>query len=328
MTYFSTSMFLASWGGDFLQVPLPVTIACTCIFSYGLGRYGLKWWRSLQDESLQNQQDASSAEDVVGRLHQLAESIGKDFKNHQKKFASFENKVASLLETGDQTQSSSLAAEAKKILDSCNAVSSEVAQAFSKIHDQIENLTVVTDFQDDALTGMQNRKTVQRALRRMFAMRDRYGYTFSLLAVTVDPRNDDEGPVDESNEREVMRSLAVIIGQTVRDTDLVARWETGQFIVLLPYATIRAAEMFGDRLRQKVDAELPVTVSIGVVDAAGAEDPLALPQRCLEAQQAAQAEGPNQVHVYEDLFPARELESSESVDDQSTVADPAVVVEV
>ena len=296
----TSALLIGLWGGDFLRIPLPVTIACACVCSYVLGRYGLKWWRALQADSTEEPAEGASADDVVGHLKQLAESIRKELRDHEKALGEFQEKVVSLEENGLKVQSSDMASEAREILDTTRQLAGRVAHAYGEIRNQTDDLAALTNVHDDLLTGVQNRKALQMALKRMYAMRTRYGFCFSLLSLAVDESGKGEvDGVEQLREQEMLRNVASLVATTARDTDLVARWEGSQLMVLLPYATFEAATMFGNRLRENIATQLPLTVSVGVVAATDDSDPAILPQRCCEALHAAQATGPNTLFVHD-----------------------------
>ncbi|NIL97758.1 MAG: diguanylate cyclase [Planctomycetales bacterium] len=288
------------WSGDFLHIPLPITVACACLVSYALGRYGWKWLRWWQAASGQKPTRIGSANDVVGHLKQLSDSIRRELRQHEKVMGDFHEKVISLGEAGLSGERSDMAGEAQAMLDSTRDLADRVAKTYDQIRKQTDELTAFSNAHEDPLTGLQNRKAMQTALKRMFTMRIRYGIAFSLLGLAVDQSGGEEvDGIGQLREQEMLRSVASLVATTARDTDLVARWESGRLMVLLPYATLEAAGMFGNRLRERIAAQLPVTVSVGVVTATDDSDPENLPKRCAEALEAAQSAGPNSLRVHD-----------------------------
>ncbi len=71
---------------------------------------------------------------------------------------------------------------------------------------------------------------------------------------------------------EMIRNLATVISNSLRQNDLIARWLSGdEFIVVLPNTESSQAYQIGERLRSAVEREtrdwiFPVTISVGVAN--------------------------------------------------------------
>jgi diguanylate cyclase (GGDEF)-like protein len=101
----------------------------------------------------------------------------------------------------------------------------------------------------------------------------------------------------------VLKRVAVALKTGSRGFDVVARWGGEEFVLLLPETTLAAAMATCERLREAVaaidfsdiDAELHITASFGVAEAAGVEDHDRLLHRADEALYRAKANGRNRV---------------------------------
>ena len=118
----------------------------------------------------------------------------------------------------------------------------------------------------DELTGVYSRRFIMDALRRTIKGLSRTGGHFGCLLADVDHFkviNDTRGHLEGDR---VLRHIARVIADHVRETDLVARYGGEEFVVLLPYTDLDGAMIVGDKVRAAV-AELcaPVTISIGAV---------------------------------------------------------------
>ena len=140
------------------------------------------------------------------------------------------------------------------------------------------------DSRDDAvvdrMTGLFNRKTL--ADRFAAAQREARAADGSVGLVMVDVDhfkaiNDTHG---HDRGDQVLQQLADRLRTTLRDTDVPYRVGGEEFVVLLPGRDAESAQRVAERIRAAVAAEplagLPVTVSAGVVSAAGEE--LTLPE--------------------------------------------------
>ncbi|HTO92513.1 MAG TPA: sensor domain-containing diguanylate cyclase [Candidatus Sulfotelmatobacter sp.] len=154
-------------------------------------------------------------------------------------------------------------------------------------------------FTDD-LTEVYNARFVKSALKREARRAARFGQELSLLLVEAD-RALVENAGDASDE--LIRDLAAQLVRQVRSFDFVARFDAGQFIVVLPQTGRTGAVEVAERIRQAIEAHAfrrsrpgGVTVSIGisVLPENGAE-PQVLVAVAGRSLAAAQGEGGNRV---------------------------------
>jgi diguanylate cyclase (GGDEF)-like protein len=123
--------------------------------------------------------------------------------------------------------------------------------------------------QTDALTGLPNRRALSSHLNEELRRSQRYGTPVSLLLIDVDGLkevNDAEG--HPAGDR-LIRSVAVAILETLRETDFGARWGGDEFAIVAPNTATAAAHHSAERLRARVASEpsgtrRPATVSIGI----------------------------------------------------------------
>ncbi len=104
----------------------------------------------------------------------------------------------------------------------------------------------------DPLTHVQNRRALRDLLDHEFKMAKRYDHPLSLLALDVDHFkvvNDAHG---HPSGDYVLKELAVILTQSVRESDVVARTGGEEFSVLLPRAGREQAARFAERIRTEI----------------------------------------------------------------------------
>jgi diguanylate cyclase (GGDEF)-like protein len=125
----------------------------------------------------------------------------------------------------------------------------------------------------DPLTQVANRRAVENRLAHEFQRERRYKHPLACILVDIDnfkSVNDTYGhPVGDK----VLIEVAAAIRESIRTTDLVARFGGEEFIILAPETTTVAAHMVAERIRRaitenttaKADQGLPVvTASLGV----------------------------------------------------------------
>lgn len=123
----------------------------------------------------------------------------------------------------------------------------------------------------DALTGLPNRRAADDFMAQEALRAQRQGTPLSALMVDIDffkKVNDQHGHAAGDH---VLQTLARLLQERARATDLVSRWGGEEFLVLLPDTPPTGAHELGEQLRQAVQSApfvwqqktVPVTVSIG-----------------------------------------------------------------
>ncbi|MCL5024468.1 MAG: diguanylate cyclase [Nitrospirae bacterium] len=139
--------------------------------------------------------------------------------------------------------------------------------ANAKFHAEIERMAIT-----DGLTGLFNHRNFQERLSGEFSRMERFSEPLSLLLIDIDffkKVNDTSGhPAGD----EVLRGVAGIIKETIRNIDVPARYGGEEFAAMLPGTNHEGALKMAERLRKRVrerkfsadGKEVRVTVSIGI----------------------------------------------------------------
>ena len=129
----------------------------------------------------------------------------------------------------------------------------------------------------DPLTGLPNRRAMDRLAERELRRRDRYPSALSIALIDVDH-------FKAINERyllpggdKVLVDLAKVLTSTLRGVDFLGRIGGEEFMLVAPDTDLVGAEVMGDRIRGTVeratfvykDEVIPVRVSIGFAVAEG-----------------------------------------------------------
>ncbi len=122
----------------------------------------------------------------------------------------------------------------------------------------------------DPLTGLWNRREFERVFESHRRLHREMGSNFSIISIDIDrfkQVNDVHGhPMGD----EVLKRVATLLEDSLRDGDCVARMGGEEFMVIARGTTLEHAVELGDRLRQRVaDTPMPeplrqVTISVGV----------------------------------------------------------------
>lgn len=164
----------------------------------------------------------------------------------------------------------------------------------------------------DPLTGIYNRRYLDRRLADEIARSNRYGMPLSVLLIDIDHFKRVNDIYGHQVGDLVLEGMAQLIVTTLRTTDIVARYGGEEIMVIAPSTPVKTAANLAERLRKVVEdasfevpaeldleiSALGVTVSIGVA-CFGREvrDMNDLVQSADKALYRAKSEGRNRVVV-------------------------------
>ncbi len=132
----------------------------------------------------------------------------------------------------------------------------------------------------DPLTGISNRRVIERRIKKELNRYRRRQEVFSLIFMDIDDFKKVNDTYGHSVGDKCIRSLVKRIRQVLRATDLMARYGGDEFVVLLTGTEIKAAETVADKLRDAIsktyfiyrNSEIQITLSIGVTQVVDADD--------------------------------------------------------
>lgn len=125
----------------------------------------------------------------------------------------------------------------------------------------------------DALTGVNNRRYFERRCHEEIALARRQGWPLACMFLDVDKFKRINDTLGHQAGDHVLRSVASLIKNQLRASDIIARYGGEEFVALLPQTPHRAACDIAERIRAVVeahkfdsltDAPLSATISIGV----------------------------------------------------------------
>jgi len=119
------------------------------------------------------------------------------------------------------------------------------------LHDRIYRMATV-----DIGTGLYNRRYVQEALKIEFARSRREQTPLALLCCDLDHFKVVNDRYGHQAGDAVLRTCAVRLRDTLRDSDIVGRWGGEEFVVVLRDTTMENASMLAERLRVAVAREV------------------------------------------------------------------------
>jgi diguanylate cyclase (GGDEF)-like protein len=106
--------------------------------------------------------------------------------------------------------------------------------------------------QQDALTGLGNRRLLHERLEYEIARHRRHGRRLSVLALDLDGFKGVNDRFGHQAGDEILREVSRALGRAVRDQDTLVRVGGDEFCVLVPESDYADAERLVDRLRRSV----------------------------------------------------------------------------
>jgi diguanylate cyclase (GGDEF)-like protein len=153
----------------------------------------------------------------------------------------------------------------------------ELQALHAALQDQAEELERLSH--EDPLTGLHNRRSLEKRLIEERARIERYGGTFSLMVCDIDDFKATNDEFSHAIGDEVLERVGWILRTSTRDADVPARFGGEEFVVLLPATSLTEAAIVAEKIRQVVETYpwgnlaigLTITVSMGVAEAKPSE---------------------------------------------------------
>lgn len=158
----------------------------------------------------------------------------------------------------------------------------------------------------DTLTGLPNRRALEEFFRKAQVAAMEQDDPLSALLIDIDHFKRFNDEFGHGVGDQVLRLMATVLREGVRDIDLPARYGGEELIVILPNAGLATAATIAERIRRKVaechitrrstgEALPGITISLGVAQFQGGESMADLIERCDRALYLAKNTGRNRV---------------------------------
>ena len=123
--------------------------------------------------------------------------------------------------------------------------------------------------QTDALSGLYNRRYMNKRLEEEIMKHQRYGTAFSVLLLDIDYFKKINDTFGHDKGDLVIKKISSLIQKNIRNTDICARWGGEEFLILASNSDLSGAVKLANNLKDLIensDFEInnKVTVSIGV----------------------------------------------------------------
>ncbi|NNN21231.1 MAG: GGDEF domain-containing protein, partial [Acidimicrobiales bacterium] len=174
------------------------------------------------------------------------------------------------------------------------AAIAETKHLYSRLEKANEELFNIS--RADSLTGLLNRRALSEGMTKLLAQSKRSGHEVSVIILDIDrfkSYNDRFGHIVGD---QVLRRLAAIMYNTIRDVDIAARYGGEEFCVVLPSTNGEGAVHVAEKLRitcDSIEGDHHFTFSAGVATWDGIENVESLIQRADGALYIAKESGRN-----------------------------------
>jgi diguanylate cyclase (GGDEF)-like protein len=218
-------------------------------------------------------------------------------------YGSYKERLAGIVELFTRTEQGDFTAEFPTTVDSPPDSVTMVGNAYNRVRSQLGNLVLT-----DPLSGLLNRRGLERDLAREIARAVRSGKELALVAIDVDHFKTINDTLGHLAGDDVIREVGALLREVKRGGDVVARTGGDEFTLLLPETGAAGAFRLASRIRElvrthdfkAVHGRVPVTVSVGLVADKVADEDVAhdLHSRADEALYAAKESGRDRVTIW------------------------------
>jgi diguanylate cyclase len=256
--------------------------------------------------------DEAVAHDVSQQLHSVMSSA-KQFLN-----AAIADNRTQMAAINDVSERSDAGVDPKLLIESLMSELAKAATRATKLEvgfmEQSRELDAIRDSlskseeraKTDTLTGLPNRRALEEFFRNAQLAAMEQGEAVSALLIDIDHFKRFNDQFGHGVGDQVLRLMANVLREQVREIDLPARYGGEELIVVMPDADLAACTAIAERIRRSISEcrmtrrstgeALPgITVSIGVAQFQGGESMADLIDRCDQALYLAKKMGRNRV---------------------------------
>ena len=152
----------------------------------------------------------------------------------------------------------------------------------------------------DSLTGFQNKNNLADLIRIEVSRFKRYGHPFSIVLMTIDNFKELKAIYGHQISDLVLIELAQLIKDHIRLTDVVVKWEAGEFIIIYQETDEDVLKILAEKLRHSIEEYTfknvgKKTISVGITSYREHDDPDTIIKRVDMALSRAKMKGKNNI---------------------------------
>jgi diguanylate cyclase (GGDEF)-like protein len=179
-----------------------------------------------------------------------------------------EDEVSGVLNLSDKLKKETFSQDDLKLIQSfINNISLVIERnLLQKKAEELQKLSIT-----DPLTGIYNRRYLNKRLSEEITRYNRYKHPFSFMLLDLDKfkqYNDTYGHISGDN---LIKELAKLVEESLRTVDIAARFGGDEFVAIFPQTPKEDAIQITNRIKERIDialgrghGEIPLSVSMGL----------------------------------------------------------------
>jgi diguanylate cyclase (GGDEF)-like protein len=230
---------------------------------------GFAWWeiRKLKTERSISREVLEIYKLHAGQIEELEEAISRCIRKiTTKPYRVIVNSGAALEIGAPNSEDLYLNASNYSVkIFSAEKVGNNQTKYLVMVADAIQSWSRQCDYaHKDQLTGVNNRKSIEHAMKREFKRAKRTNAAVTFLLLDIDDFKEFNDEYGHPHGDVVIRKVAQKTSMRIRETDIVGRYGRGdEFAIILPATSQEDAIVVAEELRKDIETE-GITLSIGV----------------------------------------------------------------
>ncbi len=239
---------------------LSINVGVVLLFGLAAFRVAVSIARPIEALSEVARKISEDVEDVEIPDNQTRDEVGVLTRTFKEMTARLANKAEALERSQAETEQAVLQMRDK------NA-------ELQRVNEVLEQLSIT-----DGLTQLHNHRFFQEQLAKEIKRTNRVGDPLSLILIDIDHFKSWNDRLGHAGGDEILRSIARVMNELVRETDILARYGGEEFAVILPKTDLAGAVKLAEKIRSTVadcplacapadhDERLTVSIGVGVYD--------------------------------------------------------------
>lgn len=290
-------------------IPVYVVDMSFAVLLIGIG-IAAGWWlfRGTKSNHEDSENESERVMSALARVRELASSVAHDVGEHTSRVQEISTELNGAATKGENGLDNMVVGTVERMVEANNRLQAQLKSAEDRLKQQAEEIqNHAADARTDQLTGLNNRRAFDAELERRFAEWRRLQSPYSLFMVDVDhfkKFNDQHG---HQAGDEVLRGVARVLREAMREMDVVCRYGGEEFAVILPateadfakQAAVRACNAIAGSRFHFEGEDFKVTASIGMAEILIGEDNAILVKRADAALYDSKKAGRNCAHYHD-----------------------------
>lgn len=153
----------------------------------------------------------------------------------------------------------------------------------------------------DPLTGLHNRRKFNEFYSQEYKRAKRYNQPFSVIMMDIDDFKSINDTFGHNVGDLVIKFVAGVIRNKIRESDLAFRWGGEEFLMILPNTSVFQAAQFTERIRMEIEEHVfesfKVTISSGISYFSKSLEPEQIIKKADDALYESKRQGKNQTTI-------------------------------